>query len=96
MNGNIAFYAPNDLQHMCRAALIQHFHLVTLIDLTVALTFTYEPILIWYIFHPIGRMLAKFWFAAFMSPVSVANKAKSDEFDLRPDQELTCDLFRGS
>ena len=35
-----------------------------------------------------------FGLAAFISPVSVADEAKSDDFDLSPDLNLTCDLYR--
>ena len=41
-----------------------------------------RPILIFYLLHPLGSLLAKFGFAAVISPVSEADKAKSDDFDL--------------
>ena len=39
-------------------------------------------ILICYILHCLGSLLAEFGLAAVISPVSVADKAKSDDFDL--------------
>ena len=66
---------------MCRTTLIQHFHLVTLFDLT--LTFTkYKAHTYMSPFHPLRSLLAQFGFAAVISPVSVADKAKIDNFDL--------------
>ena len=38
--------------------------------------------------------MAEFGLTAVISPVSVADKAKSDDFDLWPDLDLTCDLLR--
>ena len=37
--------------------------------------------------------MAKVGFAAVISPVSVADKAKIDAFDLEPDLDLTCHLL---
>ena len=58
------------------------------IDLYLVLS----PILIYYILHPPLSLLAKFGCLAAFSPVSVADKAKIDEFYLRTDLDLTCDL----
>ena len=41
-----------------------------------------RSILICYLFHHLGSLLAKFGFAAVISPVSGADKAKSEGFDL--------------
>ena len=38
--------------------------------------------------------MAEFGLAAIISPVSVADKAKSDDFELGPDLDLTRDLLR--
>ena len=35
-----------------------------------------------YLLHPLGSLLAEFWLAAVISPVSVVDKAKSGDFDL--------------
>ena len=69
---------------MCHTTVMQHFHLVTLIDLILASTFilTIRPILIRYLLLPLRSILAEFGFAAVISPVSVAHKAKSDCFVL--------------
>ena len=65
---------------MCGTTAMQQFHLVTF-DLTLTLSFTqYEATLIRYLLYPLGSFLAKRWFAADISPVSVADKAKSDDF----------------
>ena len=53
-----------------------------------------RSILICYLLHAFGSTLAKFELAAVVSPVSVADKSKSDDFDLWPDFDLTCDLLR--
>ena len=45
--------------------------------------------LIYYYIHPLGSLLAKFGFTTVVSPVSVADKEKSDDFDLWPDLNLT-------
>ena len=37
--------------------------------------------------------MTEFGLEAVISPVSVADKAKSDDFDLRPDLDLACDLL---
>ena len=42
----------------------------------------------------VGSLLAEFGLAAVFCPVSVAVKAKSDDFDLWPNLDLTCDLVR--
>ena len=41
-----------------------------------------------------GNLLAMLGFAAVVSLVSLADKAKSDDFGLRPDLDLTTDLLR--
>ena len=48
--------------------------------------------LIYYLLYPLVSLLTKFGLAAVISPVSVADKAKSDDFDPLPDLDLTCDL----
>ena len=40
----------------------------------------------------LGKSLAKFELADFISTVSVADQAKGDDFELYPDLNLTCDL----
>ena len=40
-NVTIEFHVPNELWHMCHTTLIKHFHLVTVFDLTLTLTFAY-------------------------------------------------------
>ena len=52
-----------------------------------------RSILICYLLNPLGSLLAEFGLAAVISPVSVADEAKSDVFDLWPDLDLTCDLL---
>ena len=71
---------------MCRMTLMQHY--------TYDLFDTYDtyattcPLLcikftlICNLSHPLGSLLAKFEFAAVISPVTVADKANSDDFDL--------------
>ena len=49
--------------------------------------------LICYLPHLLGN-LAKFELAAVISSVTVADKTKSDDFDLWPDLDRTCDLCR--
>ena len=49
-------------------------------------------ILINYLLYPLGSLWTKFGLAAVIISASVANKAKSDDFDLWPDFDLTCDL----
>ena len=75
---------------MCRTTLKQHFDLVTLFDLTLTLVWPWpllsiSSMLICYVLHCIGSLLAESGLAAVISPVSVADKAKSDDFDLWPD-----------
>ena len=48
-----------------------------------------RPILLWYLVHPFGSILAKFEFAADISPVLIADEVKSDDFGIRPDLDLT-------
>ena len=43
--------------------------------------------------QPLSSLWAKFGFAAIISHISVADKARSDRFDLRPDPDLACDLL---
>ena len=50
--------------------------------------------MICYFLHPLKSLLAKFGFAAVIGPVSVGDKAKSDDFDLWPDLDLTCDILK--
>ena len=78
---------------MCRRTLMQHFNLVTFFDLT--LTFTkFKVHTLCYFPHPLGSLSANFELVAVINPVTVADKAKSDDSDLWPDLELTCDLLR--
>ena len=66
--------------------LMRYFDLVGCFDL--ALTFTYykvHPYMIFYhvrILYPLGSLLAKFLFPAVISQGSVADKGKSDDFDI--------------
>ena len=69
---------------MCRKTVVQHFHFVTLLDLILSLTFAYYEVHTYTIpsstpEKPFGK---KFGFAAVISPVSVADQAKSNDFDL--------------
>ena len=48
--------------------------------------------LIFHLVYPQGSLLASFGLAAVTSPASVADKAKSDDFDLWPDLDLTYDI----
>ena len=58
-----------------------HFHLVTLLDLT--LTFTYFKVHIYTISSPTPeKAFGKVWVATVITPVSVADKPISDGFDL--------------
>ena len=52
-----------------------------------------RSILICYLLHPLGSLLAKFGLAAVISPVPVADEAKSDDCDLWSDLDLTCELL---
>ena len=62
---------------------MQHFHLVTLLDLTLTLTFTYFKAHAYMLPSSTpGKPFEKFGFAAVISPVTVADKAKSDVLDL--------------
>ena len=62
---------------------MQYFNLVTLFELTLTLTFTYYKAHTYISpFYPLGSLLAKLGLAAVISPVSVADKVKSDDFDL--------------
>ena len=70
---------------------MQHFHLVTLLDLYLL---TIRSILIRYLLLPLRSPLAKFGFAVSISPVSADDKAKSDSFDLSPDLDMACDLLK--
>ena len=51
-------------------------------------------VLICYLLNPLGSLLADFGLKAVISPVSVADKAKNQSFDLWPGLDLTCDLIR--
>ena len=53
-----------------------------------------NPILIPTLPPSLDKLLSKFGFVAVISPVSVANKAKSDDLDLWRDLDLACDLLR--
>ena len=57
------------------------FHLVTLFDLTLTLTLFYYKVHAYMLpFSSLGKSLGKVWVAAVFTPVSVADKAKSDNF----------------
>ena len=47
-----------------------------------------------HLYATLRSFLAQFGFAAVISPVSAADKAKIDDFDLWHDLDLTCDLFQ--
>ena len=47
-----------------------------------------------YLPYPLEGLLAKLELAAVIIPVTVADNAKSDDFDLLPDIDLTCDFLR--
>ena len=55
---------------------------------------TIRPILTRNLLQPLRSLLAKFGFAAIISRISVADKAKSDRLDLWPDRDLDCNLFK--
>ena len=72
---------------MCRMTVMQHFHLVTLLDLT--LTLTYHKAHIYTLpSSPLEKSFGKVWFRAVIRPVSVTDKAKIETFD------LACDLLK--
>ena len=78
---------------------MHHFHLVTLLGLTWPWPwplFTIRPLPMHYLFLTLRSVLAKFGFAAVISPVSVADKAKSDGSELWPDLDVACGLLRKS
>ena len=86
---------------MRRASLMQHFHLVTLFDMT--LTFTWHKTHAYTLclkaytlpkgrLRPLEGLLAEFGVAAAICTVSVADRAKDDDFELWRDLNLTCDL----
>ena len=47
-----------------------------------------------YLLHPFSSDLTKFGIAA--NPVSLTDKVKRDDLDLRYDLDLKCDLFKSS
>ena len=49
---------------------------------------------IWYILHPFGNVLAKIGFASVINPVFVADRPISDDFELWPDLDPTCDILK--
>ena len=68
---------------MYRTTLMQHFPLVTLFDLTLTLNFTLYMVHTYMLpLSSLGSSYANVGFAAIISLVSVAQKAKSDAFDL--------------
>ena len=76
---------------MCYTTVMQHFHLVTLLNLTLTLTYykahTYTP--------PSSTPEKPFgivWVRSCYSPVAGVDEAKSSVVDLRPDLDLICDL----
>ena len=46
-----------------------------------------------YLVHPLGSLLTNVGFVTLISHVSVAGKVKCDDFDLKHDFELMCDIF---
>ena len=61
---------------------------------TLVKTHSYiRPIVICCLLHRLGSLLAKLCFEAVINPVSVADKTKSDDFELRPDVGLVRDVF---
>ena len=67
---------------MCPTPLMQHFDLVSIFALTLTLTLYFKVHT--YLLHSsfLGQSLGKVWLAAAIGPVSVADKEKSDDFDL--------------
>ena len=95
MNATIVFCVPNEPYIMCYTTIMQHFHLVTLLDLTLPWPLlTMRPILSRYLLLPLKSLLTRFAFAAVTSRVVVADKTKSNIFGLWPDLELNCDLCK--
>ena len=68
--------------------LKQHFDLVALLDLT--LTFAWRRVHT-YMLRPssLGKSHGRVWVSSCYKSVSVADKAKSDDFDICPDLDLT-------
>ena len=94
INVTIEIYVPNDARNICDTALMQHFDLVTLFDLALTLALlSIRFILICYLVHPLEMSHNEVWVAAFVSSASVADKAKSDNFHLWPDLDLTSHLL---
>ena len=69
------------------------FSFSDLFDLTLPFL-TIRPILICHLYVTLRSLWAQFGFAAVISPISLANMAKIDDFDLRSDLDLTCDLLQ--
>ena len=66
---------------MLSVILIQHFHLVSLFDLTLTLTFAlYKTHIHTAPSLSLGKHFAENLFAAVLKPISEAYKAKSDNF----------------
>ena len=78
---------------MSRTTLMQHFHLVTLFDLT--LTFTQYKVHTYMLpFSPLEKpVLATLRLVAVISSVLAADRAKSGDFDICPCLDPTCDLL---
>ena len=55
---------------------------------------TIGPILTRNLLQPLRSLWGKFGFAAIISHISVADKSKSDRFDIWPDLDLAYDLFK--
>ena len=73
----IEFCVQNDPYNMRHTVLMQYFDLVTLFDLTLTMTFTYYKLHIYMLASSSpGKSLGKVGFAAVISPVSAADKAK--------------------
>ena len=87
MKVNTEFCIPNDPETPCRTTLMQRFEFGDLIWPNLDL-YLEKGLFISYLLHSFGSLLAKFGFKLVNSPVSVAKKAKSDDFDLWPEHDL--------
>ena len=85
MYATIEFYIPNNPEKICPMTLTQHFYLVALFHLTLTMAFSQHKAhryLYATLLNPWEAFFAKCGFTAVISPVSVANKPKSDYFNL--------------
>ena len=93
INVTIKLCVTYDAYNMCRMTRKQLF------DCWPYLTWPWpwpllskRSILICYLLHPLGNLLAELGLAVVISPVPVADKAKNDDFELWPDLDLTWPL----